>query len=458
MRRNGFTLIELLATILILSALILIVAPLVINSVKKGKVLADEETYNSILMAGKNWASDNKNKLEDYTSITIDDLINGGYIDDDIELPSTGDDVDNTCVFVKEVNGNYYYELDKECQLLMDSQEKITYYCPDDYTQSGSGENTICTGKTTAYTNKLSQINYSCPNGYTKSGNGSSTKCSKKTTTTTSRLSSTSYYCPSGYTKSGSGSNITCYKTTTTTTNATASGTSYGCSRTTAPDWSGWKLQLKYFSSYDSVCRSTSISRGYHCVAYSQLRGTVTCKNGAWYSNTYTQDTACMTGWQPSESSYKENGDCAVIGDGEYHPTMDMYKFYDDYLVKTTNYKCPSGYTLSGTKCRKTTKTYTSKRSSTSYYCPSGYTASGSGSSMKCSKTTTSYTNPSTSTSYYCPSGYTASGSGSNITCSKQVTTTTNPGKNINYVCPEGYTQIHGKDKNSQCLKDNVKD
>ena len=446
--KKGFTLIELLGTILIISALVLIVAPLVINTIKDAKLKLDEQTYDTIVFAARNWASDNKVNLDEYTSISLDELEKDGYIDEN-------DNIKNVCVFVKEDNGNFYYKLDKKCDLLVDASIEKLYHCPDNYEKSGTGDDTICTGKTTAYKEKLAETLYNCPNGYTKTGSGSSTKCSKQTTSTTSRLSSTSYYCPSGYTSSGSGSNMTCYKTTTTTTKATASGTSYGCSRSTAEEWAGWKIQLKYFSNYDSTC-STNISDGYHCVAYSIITGNVTCKDGYYVNSTYVQSTACGAGWHPSERTYKENGDCAVIGTGSYHPTLDSYRVFDKYLVKTTNYKCPSGYTLSGTTCRKSTKTYTSKRSSISYYCPSGYKSSGSGSSMTCSKTTTTYVTPSTSLNYYCPSGYTSSGSGSNITCSKIVTNIVNPATSNRYYCEPGYTSI-GTGANMQCVKNDVK-
>ena len=52
-----------------------------------------------------------------------------------------------------------------------------------------------------------------------------------------------------------------------------------------------------------------------------------------------------------------------------------------------TTYSCPSGYTLNGTKCKKTTtatKNATANKKTT-YSCPSGYTLNG----TKCSKKTT---------------------------------------------------------------------
>ncbi len=121
-----------------------------------------------------------------------------------------------------------------------------------------------------------------------------------------------------------------------------------------------------------------------------------------------------------------------------YQSCKDVQESYTDTCYRD-KYTCPSGYTLSGTNCTKTTTTYT---------CPSGYTLSG----TSCKKTTYScpsgYTLSGTSckkTTYSCPSGYTLSGT----TCSKKTTTYSCPSgytlsgtscKKTTYSCPSGYT------------------
>ena len=96
--------------------------------------------------------------------------------------------------------------------------------------------------------------------------------------------------------------------------------------------------------------------------------------------------------------------------------------------VKTT-YSCPSGYTLNGTKCKKTTtatKNATANKKTT-YSCPSGYTLNG----TKCNKVTTSSINATANkkTTYSCPSGYTLNGT----KCSKTTTATKNATANTTY-------------------------
>ena len=100
--KKGFTLIELLGTILILSAIVLIIAPLVINQMNKGKEETEKMSKESLVMAAKNWGNDNKDKLpEDKGGISIDILEKEGYISEN----------DNKgCVIITKKEGAYYYE------------------------------------------------------------------------------------------------------------------------------------------------------------------------------------------------------------------------------------------------------------------------------------------------------------------------------------------------------------
>lgn len=98
MKNKGFTLIELIGTIVILSLLLLIVSPLVTRSVKEGTKKADDQAKANIEMAAKNWKSDNKGN--DASFVTVTELINGGYLDEEVKLPSTQEsvDVNTACV------------------------------------------------------------------------------------------------------------------------------------------------------------------------------------------------------------------------------------------------------------------------------------------------------------------------------------------------------------------------
>lgn len=87
-----------------------------------------------------------------------------------------------------------------------------------------------------------------------------------------------------------------------------------------------------------------------------------------------------------------------------------------DYASKITtyDYKCPSGYSSSGSNCIKANSSISATRTE-EYGCMSGYTEVGSGSNMTCKK---DYGNAKI-VDYSCPSGYTEVGSGSNTTCRK---------------------------------------
>ena len=96
MKNKGFTLIELIGTIVILSLLLLIISPLVTRSVKKGTKNADDQAKDNIELAAKNWKSDNKGSSQE--SITVEELINEGYLDNEVKLPSTSEAISSACV------------------------------------------------------------------------------------------------------------------------------------------------------------------------------------------------------------------------------------------------------------------------------------------------------------------------------------------------------------------------
>lgn len=101
MKKSGFTLIELLGTVLILSVIILIVAPLVVNQINKGKEETEKMSKESLELAAKNWGNDNKEKLPDEKgSISIDILEKEGYVS---ESNNKG------CVIITKKDEAYYY-------------------------------------------------------------------------------------------------------------------------------------------------------------------------------------------------------------------------------------------------------------------------------------------------------------------------------------------------------------
>ena len=172
-----------------------------------------------------------------------------------------------------------------------------------------------------------------CPTGYTLQSNG---KCTK------TYAASVYYTCPSGGTLSGS----TCTKTSTEAATLTYSG---GCS---------WSKDGGHFSPSDnqSGCiheadlpACSASNKGATQKVYDCGVGKVSCKSST--SSSYSCSTSCS-------SDLKRY----------------TYKLYTCNCSGTTYYSCPSGGTVSGSNCIKTS-TYTA---TTNYSCNSGDTLSGS--------------------------------------------------------------------------------
>ena len=84
MNKKAFTLIELIGTVVILSLIVLIITPAISDNVKKGVEDAKKQTEESIILAAKNYVSDNKSA----TCVTLQTLQSEGYIDDNLKDPS----------------------------------------------------------------------------------------------------------------------------------------------------------------------------------------------------------------------------------------------------------------------------------------------------------------------------------------------------------------------------------
>ena len=114
MKNRGFTLIELLGVIVILSLLLLIIIPSVTSNIKKGQKEADNDTTNSIVLAAKNWASDNKETVKDNSpyTVTVSTLQSDGYLPKNIKLPSKGCSLNNASVTITatETTNNTKYD------------------------------------------------------------------------------------------------------------------------------------------------------------------------------------------------------------------------------------------------------------------------------------------------------------------------------------------------------------
>ncbi len=104
--KQAFTLIELIGVIALLGILLIIITPLINKTIKKGKEQADLVTINNIVLSAKHWGVDNKDKLpkEKGKKRNIwlsSDLQSGGYIEKNIKIPSSGRDLTEACVEVR---------------------------------------------------------------------------------------------------------------------------------------------------------------------------------------------------------------------------------------------------------------------------------------------------------------------------------------------------------------------
>lgn len=124
MKNKGFTLIELLGVIVILSLLLMVIVPSVVSSIQDGQENADESTTNSIVLAARNWLSDNKDVMSNRTSytVTVSTLKSGGYLEGDITLPSKGCSLNSasvTITAIKKTNNtryDYKYNAPNNCK------------------------------------------------------------------------------------------------------------------------------------------------------------------------------------------------------------------------------------------------------------------------------------------------------------------------------------------------------
>ena len=286
---------------------------------------------------------------------------------------------------------------------------KTTYTCPSGYTLNG----TKCSKKSTD-TKKATastKTTYSCSSGYTLNG----TKCNKVTTSSINATANkkTTYSCPSGYTLNGT----KCSKTTTDTKNATAN-TTYG-------DWVSQGKQT-----FNTVQYSTDTRRVVLVASYIKTDCTSNCTTNKWV---YLIMNRSKKTTYSCPSGYTLNGTkCSKTTTDTKNATAN---------TKTT-YSCPSGYGLGGTKCYKgsmTTKNATAN-TKTTYSCPSGYTLNG----TKCNKTTTNTKNATANkkTTYSCPSGYTLNGT----KCTKTTTNTKNASKTdtVTYSCSNKDYTLNG--------------
>ena len=113
--KKGFTLIELIGVVLILGLMVAIIAPEATKVLKKGTIKVDEQTKSSIVLAARNWAIDNKSKVQNNCYVTLQTLEQGEYVD--IESYKLNDKdktpITNSCVNI--TNGGKTFTWSQSC-------------------------------------------------------------------------------------------------------------------------------------------------------------------------------------------------------------------------------------------------------------------------------------------------------------------------------------------------------
>ena len=111
--KNGFTLVELLGVIVILAVLATIAVIAVDNSIKKSKVTSCLAQKENIIEATRTWQTDYPTTVT--KNVFVSQLINEGYLDEDLKDPMTDGLYKNNGAYVRiEVSnsgsGKYSYD------------------------------------------------------------------------------------------------------------------------------------------------------------------------------------------------------------------------------------------------------------------------------------------------------------------------------------------------------------
>ena len=152
-KRKAFTLIELMGVLVIIGILIVILVPVINNSVKNNK----EELYNKqldlIKLSAKNLASDNEYILpeEDGEEIylTLGQLRAMGYAEEIITNPKTKENFpDNLVVMIIKVNKDYDYDIILDGGEVLTTSGIIVFNPSKRYIKKGRTSSYIITAKT----------------------------------------------------------------------------------------------------------------------------------------------------------------------------------------------------------------------------------------------------------------------------------------------------------------------
>lgn len=116
MNNKGFTLIELIAIIIIISAITILSFSSLTNTLKKTQLKEVEDYKLKVATAAQIYVETDLMRYEPFNSgthidITIEELINRGYLKNDIEVPENCTFANTTIVATKNVDNTITYDV-----------------------------------------------------------------------------------------------------------------------------------------------------------------------------------------------------------------------------------------------------------------------------------------------------------------------------------------------------------
>lgn len=119
MKNKGFTLVELLSSLILLALLALITLTTVSSQYKRGKSNLLNKQRKMIKLSASMYVTDNKDKFKDINdcvSLSIDYLVNAGYLDEEIKSVKNNSPLNNsnTYVNVKKKANTFEYTVDDD--------------------------------------------------------------------------------------------------------------------------------------------------------------------------------------------------------------------------------------------------------------------------------------------------------------------------------------------------------
>jgi len=111
--KRGFTLVELLAVILIITVILLILTPKIIETIHTSKLKVYDEQISRIEEAANLYITDDNNAvtfIDDQEVLTLQQLIDGGYIEAPVVNPKTNQNFNTTTTIVTVIKVGETYQ------------------------------------------------------------------------------------------------------------------------------------------------------------------------------------------------------------------------------------------------------------------------------------------------------------------------------------------------------------